>query len=62
MSEQTAKPIFDEMCDLLLGGIVTDVGVLHEAKQPYLKMLWVEKNGQTHCITLTSPPKIDGEY
>jgi hypothetical protein len=62
MSEEAAKPIFEQFKEELLGGIVTDFGVSYEARQPWLSLIVVEKDGKKYWLTFDSAPKINGGY
>ena len=55
-------PIFHKMSRELIGGKIIDVGILTEARQPYLKMLVISNNNEVFTLTFDQPPKINGEY
>jgi len=62
MSEEAGMPIFHKMSRELIGGKIIDVGILTEARQPYLKMLVISNNNEVFTLTFDQPPKINGEY
>ena len=62
MSDKAATIIHDRLSSELLGGKVVDIGVQTDARQPYLCLLTIEKDGEQYQIWFSSPPKINGGY
>lgn len=62
MSLDAATPIFNRLKEELLDGKVIDIGVRYEARQPYLSILVIEKDGKQYELTFDRAPKINGGY
>ena len=62
MSDAAANLIHDRLSAELFGGKVVEVGVQADARQPYLCLLVIEKDGERYAIWMSQAPRINGGY